>query len=97
MAQGKQAVTASVTAENTFTSALAVAAGQRVAVSSSGGATSTTVTLQRRLDGSNWRDVQSWVADVEATYQADAACELRLGVKSGAYGSGTQALRLQVG
>lgn len=97
MAQAKAAVTASVTAENTFTSTLAVASGQRVAISSSGGATSTTVTLQRRLDGSNWRDVQSWVADVEATYQADAAAELRLGVKTGGFGSGTQVCRLQVG
>lgn len=97
MAQGKQFVDVDVDAENTFTSALTVAAGQRVAISSSGGATSTTVTLQRRLDGANWRDVQSWVADVEASYQADAACELRLGVKSGAYGSGTQVCRLQVG
>jgi hypothetical protein len=97
MAQNKAFVTASVVAENSFTAALTINAGERVAISSSGGATSTTVTLQRRFDGSNWRDVQSWVADVEASYQADAAAELRLGVKTGGYGSGTQVCRLQVG
>lgn len=96
MAQGKQFVDAEVDAENTFTSALTVAAGQRVAVSSSGGATAT-VFLQRRFDGSNWRDVASWTTDVETTYQADASCEVRMGVKTGGFGSGTQALRLQVG
>lgn len=97
MSQAKAVVTADITAQNTFTDPLVVQAGERAAISSSGGATSTTVTLQRRLDGANWRDVQSWVADVEASYQADAACELRLGVKTGGFGSGTQALRLQVG
>lgn len=94
--QLKAAVSAAIAAENTFTSALGVEAQTSVAVSISGAATAT-VFLQRQLDGTNWRDVQSWTADIEATYVSDAACQLRLGVKAGGYGSGTATCRLQVG
>jgi hypothetical protein len=84
-----------ITAQDTFTDAMEVNEGARVAISVDIG-TSTTVTLQRRLDGSNWRDVTdgSFSSDTEKTYVADSDCDLRIGVKSGDYGSGTTTVRL---
>lgn len=67
-----------------------------VAVSISGTFTGT-VSLQRRLDGTNWRTVQTWTAATEATYLGDVACALRLGFDTSGYGSGTATCRLQAG
>ena len=94
-AQVKDFVSTAIGAENTFTSPLTIRPDVRVAISISGAATAT-VFLQRQIDGSNWRDVQSWTSDIEATYVADTGCLLRLGVKTGGYGSGTATCRLQV-
>lgn len=96
MTQQRAFVELEIDAQNTFTPALTVAPESKVAISISGGATAT-VFLQRRFDGTNWRDVKSWTADAEETYEGDSACELRLGVKTGGYGSGDALCRLQVG
>ncbi len=89
-------VSATIAAQNTFTGVLRVDAGSRVSVSAQPGA-STTVTLQRRLDGDpTWYDVDSWSADIEFTYVVDEGCDLRIGVKTGAYGASTT-VRLGVG
>ncbi len=84
-------VIASITAQNTFTDAVQLNAGQKAAISISG-TFSATVTVQRRLDGSNWRDVESFTSAVEKTFSADSGCEIRAGVKTGGYSSGTAIL-----
>ncbi len=84
----KDSESATIVAENTFTDPMLVDEDDRASVSAQPGA-STTVTLQRRMDGTNWRDVEAWTADVESTYVADEACLLRLGVKTGDYGAST--------
>ena len=85
-----------ITAENTFTPALPVTPGQRVSVSLSG-VTDSTVTLQRRLDGANWRDVKNYTADAEETYLSDESGDVRFGVKTGNYGTDTITARVGVG
>ena len=85
---------ASLTAENTFTAALTgIVAGTRVSVSVSG-SYSATVTLQRRVDGSNYRDVTNWTSETESTYVSDEKQDLRLGIKSGDFTSGTAVCRI---
>ena len=82
--------TASLTAQNTFIDAVQLDAGKKAAISISG-TFSATVTVQRRLDGSNWRDVQSFTAAAEQTFDAGVGQEIRVGVKTGDYTSGTVA------
>jgi len=80
-----------ITAQDTFTEAFPVDAGDLVALSAFRNAFTGVYTLQRRLDGVNWRDVtddkgvvSSWTGvDLEVTYKTDAGGELRLGVKTG--------------
>lgn len=91
----RQSVSKTIAAQNIFSDALVVDAGTRISLSIQPGS-ATTVTLQRRLDGTNWRDVQSWTAAVEATCVADEGGEYRLGVKTGNYGASTT-VRLGVG
>ncbi len=81
-------VTKDITAQNTFTDAVVLNAGQKAAISISG-TFSATVTVQRRLDGSNWRDVQSFAAPTEQTYTAESGQEIRVGVKTSGFTSGT--------
>lgn len=86
-----QNTTKSVTAENTFTDAVQLDANKKAAISISG-TFSATVTVQRRLDGANWRDVQSFSAATEQSYEADVGQEIRVGVKTGDFSSGTVAI-----
>jgi len=89
-------VSASLTAQNTFSDALPVQAGDTVAISASGvTANSNTVTLQRRLDGTNWRDVESFTVDTETGYECDCSHELRIGIKTGDYTGGTSVVLLR--
>ena len=87
-------VSANLTAQNTFSDVLAVQAGDTVAVSASG-VGSNTVTLQRKIDGSNWRDVGSFTEDTETGYECDCSQELQIGIKTGDYSSGTVAVALR--
>lgn len=81
-------VSASVTAQNSFTDLVQMDAKQKAAISISG-TFSATVTVQRRLDGTNWRDVQNFSSPTEQTYEAECGQELRVGVKTGNFTSGT--------
>jgi len=71
--------TASLTAENTFTAELVVLPGDEVSVSVSG-VSDSTWTLQHKLDGTNWRDVDGHTADEEGSYSAASQGLLRLGI-----------------
>ena len=84
----KKVKAVAISAQNTFVGILPVPVGARSSVSISGTFVAT-VTLQRRLDRTNWRDVESWSGPVETTYVADQSCDLRLGVKTGDFTSGT--------
>ncbi len=84
-------VAKTLAAQNTFSDALLVQPGDKVAVSLQPGA-ATTVTVQRLLTGSSWRDIQNYTADYEGTYEADCPCEIRAGVKTGNYGASTTVL-----
>lgn len=93
---------ASIAAENTFTDPLRLASGDRASVSLSG-IWVATVHLQRRFaadeggDGATgWLDVISFTVNEEGEYEADEACDIRLGVKAGGYTSGTVTARVGV-
>ncbi len=86
----------SLTAQNTFTDVLTCDLEDEVSVSVSG-VSDSTVTLQRRFNGADWRDVIDFSANEEGSYTADEACELRLGIKTGDYGSDTVICRIGKG
>ena len=90
-------VEATLIAENTFTDALIVSGKtQRLSVSVSG-ISGDTVTLQRRLDDSNWRDVKDYTSDADETYLTDEQGDIRIGIKSSNYSTGTVVCRLGLG
>jgi hypothetical protein len=81
-------------AVDTFTSLIRVEQNVPVSVSISG-TFDGTVTLQRRLDGTNWRDHTSWTDEVETTYQSDETQDVRLGFTI--FASGTATCRIGKG
>ena len=84
----KDCKSATIAAQNIFTDSLQVDKGEVVSISAQPGAAST-VTLQRKIDGVNWRDVEQWAVDIELSYHTDEACLLQIGVKTGDYGAST--------
>lgn len=96
----RASVQVSAGAQNTWTDPLLVEPGARVSVSVSGTFTAT-VSLQRRLDGANWRTVapaeDPITAPTELSYVADEGCELRIGIATGDYGDGAAVCRLGKG
>lgn len=94
-----------IAAQNTFTSALIVGAGEIVSISITGTAFTGTVVVQRSFDlGVTWADVQNpdgttgWTSkDYQTTYIADEACYLRIGVKTGGFAGTSVAVRLGKG
>lgn len=98
-----QNVSATITAQNTFTNAILVEGvdAQRVftVTVDEDAAGAATFTLQRSLvsDSGPWTDVQQWTADVTTPYDDGLDNQLayyRLGVKTGDYGSGTHTVSL---
>lgn len=98
-----QTVTATITAENSFTNAIEVTGvdAQRVftVTVDEDGAGSATFTLQRSLDSEDgpWTDVLSRTADTTETYDDSLDNQIawyRIGVKTGDYGSGTHTVTL---
>jgi hypothetical protein len=80
-------------AQNIFSPALPVPSKTAVSVSVSGTFVGT-VTLQRRFDGGAWHDHSTWTAIAETTYDVDEGGELRIGIKTGGYTSGTAVCRI---
>lgn len=85
----------SVTDENEFTEPLLIERGGIASISISGTFVAN-VEMQRKLDGANWRTVKRWSDEIETSYYADEGCELRLGVPTGDFTSGTAVCRLGV-
>jgi hypothetical protein len=84
-------VTASLSAQNTFTSSLDLVGHFNLSIS---GTFSATVTVQRSFDNTNWFDVDTFTSPIE-TYGFDPSqCYYRAGIKTGAYTSGTAVISL---
>lgn len=82
--------TTTITAENTFTDAIPLDPREVAAISITGIAGGSVVTLMRRFNPTaDWRDVTTYAADAEINYEAGTGIEIRLGIKTGAYGSGS--------
>lgn len=85
-------VEASAGAQNTFTDAVSLHGHYNVSVS---GTFTATVTLQRSFDGSTWLDVKTYTSGAqEVGLEPEYGVVYRIGIKTGAYTSGTAVLRL---
>lgn len=78
--------TASITAQNTGNTGVDVCGQFAIDIS---GTWVATVWLQRCYDGSNWRDVESYTANCQLTYEDRVGATYRLFVKTGGFTSGT--------
>ena len=85
-----------ISAEDTFGQFLQLDVGERFTVSLSGTFVAT-VTLQRRLDGVTWRDVESYTEKTEKDGLAAEGQLIRLGINSGDYTSGDAVCRIGKG
>ena len=84
-------VTASLLAENTFTSSIDLVGHFNLSIS---GTFVATVTVQRSFDNTNWFDVDTFTSPIE-TYGFDPSqCYYRAGIKTGAYTSGTAVISI---
>lgn len=84
-------VTASISAQNTFSSSLNLVGHFNLSIS---GTFVATVTVQRSFDNTNWFDVDTFTSPTE-TYGFDPSqCYYRVGVKTGNYSSGTVVVTL---
>ena len=85
----RKTVSVSASAQNTFTSSIALRGKADLSIS---GRTDSTITLQRSFDaGANWRDIEQFTADAEKLIEASHQPNViyRLGIKTGDYVSDT--------
>lgn len=88
-------VTASITAENTFTDWLAFGGrGQESAQLAISGSFTATVTVQYRRRGGAAIDLEQYTAPAVRIVDIVGTGDLRVGVKTGDFGSGTVAVSL---
>ena len=83
--------TASLTAQNTFTTPVTLEGYFNLSIS---GTFVATVTVQRSHDGVNWHDIDSWTAPAEEVGFDPEYRSYRVGIKTGDYTSGTVVIRL---
>lgn len=98
-----QNVSASITAQNTFTNPIRVTGVDNQRIFTIGGsgitASGSTVTLQRSLESESgpWTDIESYTTDQSKNYDDGLDNQIvwyRIGVKTGGYGGGTQSVSL---
>lgn len=82
---------ASITAQDTFTTPVRLEGYLNVSIS---GTFSATVTVQRSIDNATWMDVDTWTAPTEDCGFEPELMWYRIGVKTGGYTSGTAVVRL---
>ena len=82
---------ASIAAQNTFTDAVRLEGYFNLSLS---GTWVATVTVQRSIDNSTWVDVDTFTANSEEVGFEPELMWYRVGVKTGAYTSGTVVVRL---
>lgn len=85
-----------ISAQNIFTPSILLEKRERLSVSVSG-TFDATITLQRQLDAVNWRDIMSWSGAVELSYIGDEGQDIRIGIRTGDYVSGTALCRIGKG
>lgn len=84
-------VTASLSAQNTFTDSIDLVGHFNLSIS---GAFVATVTVQRSFDNTNWFDVDTFTGPIE-TYGFDPSqVYYRAGIKTGDYTSGTAVISI---
>ena len=90
---GAASVSASLSAANTYTTALVVRGEANIWIS---GTWAGTITLQATYDdGSTWIDVATYTANaIDVLYEPEVGIAYRIGFKSGAYTSGTAVVRI---
>lgn len=94
----RQVVERSIAAQGLWSDELVMQQLERCSISVFGTAFTGTVTVQRKIDGVNWRDVKQYPGvDAEESYDADERCSLRIGVKSGDFAGTSVAVRLGSG
>jgi hypothetical protein len=84
-------VTASIIAQNTFSDAVRLEGYFNISLS---GTWVATVTVQRSIDNSTWVDVKTYTLIAEEVGFEPEFMWYRVGVKTGAYTSGTVVVRL---
>lgn len=89
---------ATITAQNTWTTPVRTIGyiNATVALSSGsvGSLSGSTVTVQRSVDNSTWRDVDRWTSTGEDVGYEPELMWYRIGVKTGEYGSASLYVRL---
>jgi hypothetical protein len=83
--------TASIAAQNTFSTAVQLEGYFNVSIS---GTFSATVTVQRSIDNNTWMDVNTYTAAFEGVGFDPEFMWYRVGVKTGQYTSGTVVVRI---
>src|SRR5689334_11431295 len=93
-------ITKLITSQDSFTTPLTLRTNDLASISVSG-TWSGKVVVQRQMDGmTTWEDIASpdgtvgWTSNIQTTYVADDATLLRIGCRSGDFGSGTINVRL---
>ena len=89
--------TASVTAQNTGTSAITVRGARLVDISVYGTWVATVHLQRKRMGDSTWRDIESYAANVEKTAQMATTWDMRLFCKTGNFTSGTISMEISAG
>jgi hypothetical protein len=84
-------VTASIIAQNTFSDAVRLEGYFNISLS---GTWVATATVQRSIDNSTWVDVKTYTLNAEEVGFEPEFMWYRVGVKTGAYTSGTVVVRL---
>lgn len=86
-------VTASITAQNTFSDGLYTEGAFNISIA---GTFVATVTVQRSFDqGATWRDVDTFTAPIETNgFDPEPVVVYRAGVKTGDFTSGTVDIRI---
>lgn len=84
-------ITASISAENTFSDIANIEGYFNLSIS---GTFSATVTVQRSTDKSTWMDVDSFTAPTQEVGFDPEFMYYRVGVKTGDYSSGTVVIRV---
>lgn len=105
MTIASQMTTVNLTAQNQFSDPISLREGQSAAISLEiGTLNSTTIVLQRRLSAAgNWNDVPQpngtvgWTASTETDFIASASMEIRVGVKTGGFGTGAGSATIRKG
>lgn len=84
-------VTASLTGANQFSPSLNIVGHFNLSIS---GTFSATVTVQRSFNNTDWFDVETFTAAAERYGFDPSQCYYRVGIKTGAYTSGTAVVSL---